>query len=60
VVDRWGTTVFETEDPEGFWNGSVQGGGHFAPDGLYLWRAVVSSAFGPERFEFMGNVLLMR
>ena len=60
VVDRWGTTVFETEDPEGFWNGSVQGGAHFAPDGLYLWRAVVSSAFGPERFEFMGNVLLMR
>jgi len=60
VVDRWGTTVFATEDPAGFWNGSVQGGTHFAPDGIYLWRAVVPSAFGPERFEFTGSVQLLR
>jgi gliding motility-associated-like protein len=60
VVDRWGTTVFETEDPEDFWNGNVQGGEYFAPDGVYQWRAIVPSAYGPDRLEFTGTVVLMR
>ena len=60
VVDRWGTTVFDTEDPEDFWNGNVQGGEYFAPDGVYHWRAIVPSAYGPDRLEFTGTVVLMR
>lgn len=37
VYNRWGEEVFLSENPDLGWNGSVNGGEYFAPDGLYHW-----------------------
>lgn len=60
VFDRWGEKIFETNDPQGFWNGSVNNGSYYAPDGLYTWRAVVYSLSTAERIELTGTVTLLR
>ena len=36
IFDRWGTVVFETDDPNGVWTGGVDE--YFVPDGVYVWR----------------------
>jgi gliding motility-associated-like protein len=37
VFNRWGEVVFRTSEPGRFWNGAVNGGAHYSPDGVYFW-----------------------
>ena len=41
IFDRWGNVVFETQDKHAFWMGDVNGGTHFAANGIYFYRAVL-------------------
>jgi gliding motility-associated-like protein len=58
IFDRWGERVFFSEDPAVPWIGDVDGGSHFAADGLYVWRMVHRLREGPQLRE--GTVLLTR
>ncbi|MCC6600820.1 MAG: hypothetical protein IT223_09125 [Crocinitomicaceae bacterium] len=37
VVDRWGTTIFETSNPETPWTGDVRDSEYYAKDDAYYW-----------------------
>lgn len=37
VFNRWGEVVFSTTERNRFWDGSVNGGEHYVPDGVYHW-----------------------
>ncbi len=40
VYDRWGQMIFDTNDPNEGWDGTVNG--EMVPVGTYVWRAVFS------------------
>ncbi|MGB2014994.1 MAG: gliding motility-associated C-terminal domain-containing protein, partial [Flavobacteriales bacterium] len=59
IYDRWGSLVFTSEDPEEHWVGDVQGGDHFAPDGVYHYEAVLrDDAYAIKTLQ--GHILLIR
>lgn len=59
IYDRWGALVFASEDPEEYWVGEVQGGDHFAPDGIYHYEAVLrDDAYHVKTLQ--GHILLIR
>lgn len=59
IYDRWGSLVFASEDPEAQWVGDVQGGDHFAPDGVYHYEAVLrDDAYAIKTLQ--GHILLIR
>lgn len=37
IFNRWGEVVFSTTERNRFWDGSVNGGDHYVPDGVYHW-----------------------
>lgn len=38
IIDRWGHTIFETQDISVAWNGTFNNQGQEAQDGTYLWQ----------------------
>lgn len=59
IYNRWGDVIFASEDPHEPWLGNVDGGEHFAEDGVYLYHIVVSDLLFYPR-EFQGHITLMR
>jgi gliding motility-associated-like protein len=59
VFDRWGAQVFHSTDPSEVWNGSVDGGTHYASNGMYQW-VIRLKGFNTDAEEFSGTVQLMR
>lgn len=59
VFNRWGQEVFHTQDPQAVWIGEVDGGAHYAPNGIYNW-VVRLKGFNTDAQEFTGTVQLMR
>ena len=59
IFNRWGEIVFETEDHTQGWNGSIDGGTHYAPNGIYTYQAVVNDFTGYPH-EYNGHVTLAR
>ncbi|MFN5293890.1 MAG: gliding motility-associated C-terminal domain-containing protein [Flavobacteriales bacterium] len=37
IIDRWGTTIYESTDPKERWTGEYRDGSHFINDGVYMW-----------------------
>jgi gliding motility-associated-like protein len=60
VYNRWGDLIFDTEDPKDVWVGDVNGGGHFAEDGAYVYEIKIQFSSGEEPFKRMGTVVLVR
>ncbi|MCH2199991.1 MAG: PKD domain-containing protein [Flavobacteriales bacterium] len=59
VYNRWGDVIFESDDPNEPWLGNVDGGDHFAQDGMYVYRVIAHDLIGlPHEFE--GHVVLLR
>ncbi len=56
VFDRWGNLVFETDDPNGKWDGNYEGGP--AMPGMYIWR--VAYGCNGENLNKNGSVKLIR
>lgn len=59
VFNRWGEEVFHTQDPLEPWIGEVNGGEHYAPNGIYNW-VVRLKGFNTDAQEYTGTVQLMR
>ncbi|MFN0031956.1 MAG: PKD domain-containing protein [Flavobacteriales bacterium] len=60
VFDRWGNVVYESTDPYGAWTGSVQGGGHFVPDGVYNYRVVIRDSQNDVNYKYVGSITVLR
>ena len=59
IYNRWGELVYHSTDLDEVWSGDVNGGTHFAPNGVYQW-VIKATGFDTNAEEFRGSVLLMR
>ena len=59
IYDRWGTIIFESNDPTEAWLGQIRGGDHFAEDGMYYYQVKLSNLVD-ESFDFKGHIILIR
>jgi gliding motility-associated-like protein len=59
VWDRWGSLVYQTNDPDAGWNGRKNNAGRLAPDGVYVWHVSFTGPRGVPN-EYRGFVSLMR
>lgn len=59
IYDRWNNLVFATEDLDHWWQGDVQNGDHFAPDGVYTWTATLRGDQYQVR-SLNGHIVLIR
>jgi len=59
IYNRWGELVYNSTDLDEAWIGDVNGGTHFAPNGVYHW-IIKASGFDTDAQEFRGFVHLMR
>ncbi|MBL7941702.1 MAG: PKD domain-containing protein, partial [Flavobacteriales bacterium] len=60
IFDRWGTIIFETEDPNAAWTGNVRNGEYYAKDDAYNWQVIVQLKGYDEERVYSGHVILVR
>jgi gliding motility-associated-like protein len=60
IVNRWGQVVFETKDPELYWNGDYNNMGAQALDGAYTWQLDLKTSDSPVIRRQAGTVVLLR
>lgn len=60
IFDRWGTIIFETDDMEEPWTGSVRGGEYFAKDDVYNWQITVQLKGVEDPRLYSGHVYILR
>ena len=58
VYDLWGGIVFETDDIQKGWNGSVHGTKQ--ANGLYVWMIKYKTVTEPKEQLIKGTVMLIR
>lgn len=59
VFNRWGEMVFTTTETGRFWNGSVNQGKHYSPDGVYFW-VLEMTGFESNVERLTGSVTVIR
>ena len=59
IYNRWGETIFETDDPNAKWNGNVQGKSNKCQLGTYTWLCKFKDVTGVEHSE-AGAVTIIR
>lgn len=60
VFDRLGIIVFETNDPDQKWNGSVDSDSYYAGAAVYTWLIETKNSISLEEVDFKGKVTLIR
>ena len=60
VYNRWGDTVFYTEEVGKAWTGGYDGNTYYIPDGYYLWKVQVESLETGKVETYSGNVFIVR
>lgn len=60
VFDRWGAVLFESNDVSMAWTGAVNGGEYFAPDGIYNYVAVFIDSQNDIKYEYTGQITIVR
>jgi hypothetical protein len=60
VYNRWGDTVFYTEEVGKAWTGGYDGNTYYIPDGYYLWKVQVESLETGKLETYSGNVFIIR
>jgi gliding motility-associated-like protein len=58
IRNRWGDLIFESNDPDHVWNGSVDGGEYLVQIDTYLWTIWFDSIEG--RTKLVGHVTVLR
>ena len=59
IFDRWGQSIFVSEEHGKNWNGRFEGGGE-VPIGVYVWKLWVWGELPTARYERIGHVTLLR
>lgn len=60
IFNRWGDVVFRTNDIKEPWTGEVDGGEHYAPNGLYNYVLSVKAASHIDERVIKGHITLIR
>ncbi len=61
IYNRWGTKVFESEDPTAVWDGTRMNGGTEQPDGTYFYIVTGrEQTIDQELVEYRGDITLIR
>lgn len=60
IFNRWGEPVWESNNPEGVWDGSYLSTGELAPDGVYVWRITCKDAITDKKYSFNGHITLLK
>lgn len=61
VFDRWGSIIFETNDPNDYWTGSYKNkSGNAVQEGAYAWRIRVKDINTGLNKELFGHVTLLK
>jgi gliding motility-associated-like protein len=58
VFDRWGEIVFESNDPNGFWNGEHRG--QRCKQDVYVWKIIIKDNATKKKRTYYGHVSLLR
>lgn len=58
VFDRWGALVYETSDPNGYWDGTYMS--EICMEDVYVWRVSVKDKYSGEILKYRGHVTLFR
>lgn len=58
IFNRWGELIWESHDPSTGWDGTYNG--KLVQDGMYVWRARVSTPYNDDKYEFSGAINLIR
>ena len=59
IYDRWGVSIFYSEDIYNAWNGQTQGKGEDAKQDVYTWKVELKDVFG-KKHSYVGHVTLLR
>lgn len=59
IMNRWGETVFHSTSLDDVWVGDVQGGTHYAENGIYNW-IIRLKGYNTDAEEYTGTLQLMR
>lgn len=61
VFDRWGNVIFETDDINKAWDGSVNGKGNYdtTKEDVYVWKAEVTDVL-QQKHDLIGHVSLIK
>ena len=60
IIDRWGITIFSTNNVNEGWTGDVINGGHYTQNDVFEWRIKVKDKVSPEYFDYRGHVTVLR
>lgn len=60
VYDRWGTVIFETEDPDSAWIGNTRGNDEYTVNETFKYRLMVEIEQSAETKVFEGLVTVVR
>lgn len=58
IYNRWGETIWETNDPSAKWDGTF--GGERIQTGMYVWKASVKDPYSDLKKEFTGHINVLR
>ncbi len=59
IYNRWGEILFTADSVATPWNGSVQNGGYYVQDGVYLWQLTTKGNLG-ETISHSGHLTVLR
>lgn len=59
IFNRWGETVFDSEDPLEAWTGNFEGGDYFVEPGVYVWM-MRAGRNAVEVADYRGHVTVVR
>ncbi|MCC6599801.1 MAG: gliding motility-associated C-terminal domain-containing protein [Crocinitomicaceae bacterium] len=60
IFNRWGELVFESTDPNIPWTGNYREGNSYVPDGVYIYKIVISMPAPQSSRIFEGHINLLR
>lgn len=58
IFNRWGEMVFESMDPDGQWDGTYNN--KMVEDGAYIWKITASDKQNDKRYEFKGQISVIK
>jgi gliding motility-associated-like protein len=59
IYNRWGSLIWESEDPDAVWNASNSGSTYFVSDGIYVYT-ITGVAWNNKPIQKSGNITIMR
>jgi gliding motility-associated-like protein len=61
IFDRWGELIWESKDPAASWDGTYgAANADQVPTGTYVWQIRTSDAFTDKRYEWQGQVTVLK